>query len=85
VLQVANAGTESISATFTLDFAVSGPASVAYIAPGSNGLYDTSNTLDNPNLVVPQTKSVTLKGNSLNYTFPEMSVTVIKFAVSGSW
>ncbi len=52
---------------------------VADITELSGYALTEENTLDNPNQVVPKEKTVVVEANTLNYTFPPHSVTVLSF------
>lgn len=52
---------------------------VANITELSGYALTEENTLDNPNQVVPKEKTAVVEANTLNYTFPPHSVTVLSF------
>ena len=87
VLKVANTGTTDLVAHIYLDFSfvlfgtaisISTPA----LSPIS-GQFDTANTLDEPDLIIPVASSFAIPElGRFNYTFPAMSVTVVSLQAS---
>lgn len=85
--QVANAGNDSVSSTISLAFDIdtSTVGILTQLAPGSDGLFNVSNTLDEPEVVVPVTSNFTFSDDACAGTtgcvfgmeFPAMSVSVL--------
>ncbi|PBK76468.1 glycoside hydrolase [Armillaria solidipes] len=86
-LKVANTGTTDLVAHIYLDFsfALFGTAisiSTPALSPIS-GQFDTANTLDEPDLIIPVASSFAIPElGRFNYTFPAMSVTVVSLQAS---
>ncbi|CEL54294.1 hypothetical protein RSOLAG1IB_06942 [Rhizoctonia solani AG-1 IB] len=79
-LKASNTGKNSFTASFTLDFPVTGQSSVTLLsAPIAN----TSNTLTKIDAVVPKTTKLNVASGAttLNYTFPAQSVAVFNLKV----
>ncbi|EIM91767.1 glycoside hydrolase [Stereum hirsutum FP-91666 SS1] len=83
ILKVANAGNDSVSSTISLAFDIdtSTVGTLTQLAPGSDGLFNVSNTLDEPEVVVPVTSNFTFSDDACAGTtgcvfgmeFPAMS------------
>ncbi|KAK0233943.1 glycoside hydrolase [Armillaria fumosa] len=82
ILKVANAGTTDLVVHIYLDFSFTlfGTAISISTPPLSpiTGQFDTANTLDEPELIIPVASSFAIPElGRVNYTFPAMSVTVV--------
>ncbi|KAJ7665650.1 glycoside hydrolase [Mycena rosella] len=82
LIQVSNTGKTDIVANIFLDFSVTGFGTATSIGtpPLSpiSGLFNVSNTLEEPELIIPVSTSFALPfSNKFNYTFPATSVTVV--------
>ncbi|KAG6812633.1 hypothetical protein H0H92_001716 [Tricholoma furcatifolium] len=81
-LKVSNTGADDLVANIFMDFSTAGFATATSISSPSlspiSGLYNVSNTLDEPDLIIPVASSFAFPySNMFNYTFPATSVTVI--------
>ncbi|CAE6459612.1 unnamed protein product [Rhizoctonia solani] len=79
-LKASNTGTSTFTATFALDFPITGQPTVTLLSASAATLF---NTLSSPNTVVPQTTNLNVGSGatSLSYTFPAQSIAVIKLPV----
>ncbi|KAJ7361013.1 glycoside hydrolase [Mycena albidolilacea] len=81
-LKVSNAGTQDLVANIFLGFSVIGFGSATSISSPAlspiSGLFNVSNTLEQPEQIIPVSSSFALPfSDRFNYTFPATSVTVI--------
>ncbi|KAJ7508458.1 glycoside hydrolase [Mycena galericulata] len=81
-LKVSNTGPDDLVAYIFLDFSVAGFGTATSIGSPAlspiSGLFNVSNTLDEPQLIIPVATSFALPfSDKLNYTFPATSVTVV--------
>ncbi|KAJ6489593.1 glycoside hydrolase [Mycena vitilis] len=81
-LKVSNTGTTDLVADIFLDFTVTGFGSATSISSPAlspiSGLFNVSNTLEQPNQIIPVSSSFALPfAHRFNYTFPATSVTVV--------
>ncbi|KAJ6604947.1 glycoside hydrolase superfamily [Mycena sp. CBHHK59/15] len=81
-LKVSNTGASDLVANIFLDFSVTGFGSATSIGTPTlspiSGLFNISNTLDEPELITPFSFNFALPfSDRFNYTFPATSVTVI--------
>ncbi|KDN36240.1 hypothetical protein RSAG8_11003, partial [Rhizoctonia solani AG-8 WAC10335] len=79
-LKAANTGKTTYTASFALDFPITGKSTVTLL---SAPVASTSNTLANTNAVVPQTTTLNVASGAttLNYTFPAQSVVLFNLKV----
>ncbi|KAB5590422.1 hypothetical protein CTheo_6139 [Ceratobasidium theobromae] len=77
-LKVSNTASTQFTATFGFNFPLAGKSSTVTLLNAP--VAATSNTLANPNAVVPKTTALTLASGAaaFNYTFPAQSVAVFK-------
>ncbi|KAF7330131.1 hypothetical protein MSAN_02462900 [Mycena sanguinolenta] len=81
-LKVSNTGTQDLVANIFLGFSVIGFGSATSISSPAlspiSGLFNVSNTLEEPEQIIPVSSSFALPfSDRFNYTFPAMSVTVV--------
>ncbi|KAJ7222879.1 glycoside hydrolase [Mycena haematopus] len=81
-LKVSNTGTQDLVAIVFLGFPVIGFGSATAISSPAlspiSGLFNVSNTLEEPEQIIPVSSSFALPfSDRFNYTFPAMSVTVV--------
>ena len=70
-----NTGSDAVDVNVEIDGSRKiGSASMQLIAPGSEG---ARNTLDEPEAIKPSTAKVTVKGKTLQFTMPALSVGVV--------
>lgn len=90
-LKVSNAGSEDLVAYIVLDFTVSSGfgSAISISSPALSpisGEYNISNTLDEPENVIPVSSSFAMPfADRFNYTFPATSVTVISLDGGSGW
>jgi alpha-N-arabinofuranosidase len=82
IYQISNAGTQDLVANIFLGFSVIGFGSATSISSPAlspiSGLFNVSNTLEQPEQIIPVSSSFALPfSDRFNYTFPATSVTVI--------
>lgn len=84
---MSNAGTQDLVANIVLDFPISGfvtstSISSPLLSPIS-GIFNISNTLDEPENIIPVATSFAIAFNDrFNYTFPATSVTVLAMQIT---
>ncbi|KAK0209068.1 glycoside hydrolase [Desarmillaria ectypa] len=86
-LKVANAGDTDLVAHIYLDFSFAAFGTAIFISTPAlspiSGQFDTANTIDEPDLIVPVASSFAIPElGRFNYTFPAMSVTVVSLQAS---
>ncbi|KAK0209059.1 glycoside hydrolase [Desarmillaria ectypa] len=86
-LKVANAGNSDLVAHIYLDFSFAAFGTAISISTPAlspiSGQFDTANTIDEPDLIVPVASSFAIPElGRFNYTFPAMSVTVVSLQAS---
>lgn len=79
---MSNTGASDLVAYIFLDFNVTGFGSATQISTPAlspiSGLFNVSNTLDEPDLIIPVATSFALPfSDKFNFTFPATSVTVV--------
>ncbi|KAK0209047.1 glycoside hydrolase [Desarmillaria ectypa] len=86
-LKVANAGDTDLVAHIYLDFSFAAFGTAIFISTPAlspiSGQFDTANTIDEPDLIVPVASSFAVPElGKFNYTFPAMSVTLVSLQAS---